>query len=267
MRRVLSEVALAFVIVFGVSSCNKAGPNTITVSAEMTLDVPADAVFVHASIFVDGESLEEVLKALVQEHKVLKSDLPKLPKVEALRVESSDIKIRRIPTQECLESLLGRLPDYTDAEDILDYYEMCPSVKYRAFLSMDIRVQPPQAVGGVIALTALSESVDMELGRFAVIDMQAARRDAKAAAASRIRDFASDVAGNSGVQLGEMTKLTFRGDTHFVDNIIDSSLEDGDEIVVTGSRIKYVTEEVTLDLEPKMIEIKERVVATFEISE
>lgn len=267
MRRFITHFSLASILILSAAACEKAEPNTITVSAEMTLDVPADAVFVHASIFVDGDSREEVLKNLVAEQKILRSDLPKLPKIEALRIESSDIKIRRVPTQKCLESLLGRLPEYTDAEDILDYYELCPSVKYRASLDMDIRVQPPQAVGGVIALTGLSDSIDTDLGRFVIVDMQTARRDAKAAAASRIRDFAADVADKSGVKLGEMTKLTFRGDTHFVDDIINSNLGDDDEIVVTGSRIKYVTEEVTLEFEPKMIEIEERVVATFKISE
>ena len=90
-----------------------------------------------------------------------------------------------------------------------------------------------------------------------------ARSNAKAEAAGKIRDVAQNVADKSGVNLGRITKLSFRGDTHFSDN----NFEDADEIVATGSRINLPRDTVTLDIDPELIEIEERITATFEISE
>ena len=237
--------------------------DSLTVSAEITLSVPADTALLDLEIYASAPTRKAAVEKIVKEHNLVKADLRQLEGLSQVTFEANEIEIRRIPSQACANKLFKNLPEYSDVEDLIDYYDLCPDTEFSAHIYMGITVQPAEMVGDVIAYATLSEVSHIELGGFKISDIEVARSNAKAEAAGKIRDVAQNVADKSGVNLGRITKLSFRGDTHFSDD----DFEDFDTIVVTGSRLKLPRDTVMLDIDPELIEIEERITATFEISE
>lgn len=241
----------------------KAEPNSLTVSAEITMSVPADTAMLELDIYASAPTRKAAMEKIVKEHNLVKADLPQMEGVIKVNFEADEIEIRRIPNQACANKLFENLPEYSDIDDLIDYYDLCPDIEFSAHINMGISVQPAEMVGDVIAYATLSEVTHIELQGFEISDMEMARGNAKAEAAGKIREVAQNVANKSGVNLGRITKLSFRGDTHFS----DMSSSEYDEVIVTGSRMSLPRDTVTLDIDPELIEIKERITATFEISE
>ena len=237
--------------------------NSLTVSAEITLLVPADTAMIELDIYTSAPTRKAAVEKIVKEHNLVKADLPQMEGLTRMTFEAEEVEIRRIPSQACANKLFENLPEYSNVEDLIDYYDLCPDTEFSAYINMGITVQPAEMVGDVIAYATLSDVSHIELQGFEISDIDMARSNAKAEAAGKIRDVAQNVADKSGVNLGRITKLSFRGDTHFSDN----NFEDADEIVATGSRINLPRDTVTLDIDPELIEIEERITATFEISE
>jgi len=241
----------------------KAEPETLTVSAKVTMKVPADTAELDLDIYASAPTRKAAVEQIVKEHNLVKADLPQIDGIKNIEFEADEIVIRQIPNQDCAKELYKNLPEYSDLEDLLEYYDLCPETEYSAYINMGISVQPAELVGDVIAYATISEVSEINLSDFTISDLEGARNSAKAEAAGKIRDVAQNVADKTGVNLGRITKLSFRGDTHFSDNNFDED----DVVVVTGSRRTVPRETVTLDIDPEMIEITERVTATFEISE
>lgn len=245
------------------SNNSKAVSDSLTVSAEITMLVPADTATLELDIYASAPTRKAAMEEIVKEHNLIKADLPQLDGVNKITFEADEIEVRQIPSQACANKLFENLPEYSDIDDLIDYYDLCPEVEFSAHINMGISVQPAEMVGDVIAYATLSEVTHIELQGFEISDMEMARSNAKAEAAGKIRKVAQNVADKSGVNLGRITKLSFRGDTHFS----DVSTGHDDVVVVTGSRISRDRETVTLDIDPELVEIDERITATFEISE
>jgi len=243
---------------------NKVDEETLTISAEVTMMVPADTAELRVGIYATAPTRKAAVEKIVAEHNLIKDDLPLIDGISSIVFQAEEIVIQEIPDQDCATELYKNLPEYSDLDDLLEYYELCPDTAFSAQIDMGIMVQPAQLVGDVIGYATLSEATAINLYGFKINDMETARNNAKAEAAGKIRSVAQNVADKTGVSLGKITKLSFRGDTHFTDGLSD---DDSDEIVVTGSRIKEPRDTVTLDIDPELIEIRERVTATFEISD
>ncbi len=252
---------------FALHGCSQNSSNSeqdsLTVSAEITLSVPADTAMLELDIYASGPTRKVAVEKIVKEHNLVKADLPQMQGLSRVTFEADEIEIRRIPSQACANKLFENLPEYSDVEDLIDYYDLCPDTEFSAHINMGITVQPAEMVGDVIAYATLSEVSHIVLQGFEISDIEMARNNAKAEAAGKIRDVAQNVADKSGVNLGRITKLSFRGDTHFS----NTNFDDDDEIVVTGSRINLPRDTVTLNIDPELIEIEERITATFEIFE
>ena len=244
-------------------SSSNSEPNSLTVSAEITLSVPADTAMLELDIYASAPTRKAAVEKIVKEHNLVKADLPQMEGLTRVTFEADEIEIRRIPSQACANKLFENLPEYSGVGDLIDYYDLCPDTEFSAHIYMGITVQPAEMVGDVIAYATLSEVSHIELQGFEISDIEMVRSNAKAEAAGKIREVAQNVADKSGVNLGKITKLSFRGDTHFSHN----NIEDYDSIVVTGSRISLPRDTVTLDIDPELIEIEERITATFKISE
>lgn len=242
---------------------SKSVPDSLTVSAEITMLVPADTATLELDIYASAPTRKAAMEEIVKEHNLIKADLPQLDGVTKIIFEADEIEVRQIPSQACANKLFENLPEYSDIDDLIDYYDLCPEIEFSAHINMGISVQPAEMVGDVIAYATLSEVTHIELQGFEISDMEMARSNAKAEAAGKIRKVAQNVADKSGVNLGKIMKLSFRGDTHFSDN----SAGYDDLVVVTGSRISRDRETVTLNIDPELVEIDERITATFEISE
>jgi len=250
--------------VWALTGCQqKTESETLTVSAKVTMKIPADTAELYVDIYANAPTRKAAVEQIVKEHNLVKSDLPQIDGITNIEFEADEIVIRQIPSQSCAKELYQNLPEYSDMEDLLEYYDLCPETEYSAYINMVISVQPAELVGEVIAYATISEVSEINLSQFTISDLESARNNAKAEAAGKIRNVAQNVADKTGVNLGRITKLSFRGDTHFSEN----NFNDDDVIVVTGSRINKSLETVTLDIDPEMIEITESVTATFEISE
>ena len=237
---------------------------TLTVSAQITLKVPADTAVLNFELEATGDTREAAMAKVVAEHNLIKSDLKKLEGLQSLVFEAEEVVIREVPSANCLKDLFSNMPDYMDFEDLYDYGDICPESDFLAYIDMYIWVQPAELTGQILGYSTQSEASQVRLDDFEISDMQKARNKAKAQAAGQIREVAQNVADETGVTLGRITRLSFQGDSHFSH---EDNTWDDDEIVVMGSRIMPPSERVTLDVDPELIEIRERVVATFEISE
>ncbi len=262
--RIVRKAAMLMAPVLLAAGCNApTEEETLTVSAQVTMMLPADTAELYVDIYASAPTRKAAMEEIVKEHNLIKADLPQIEGISHITFEADEIEIRQIPDKKCAAKLYEDLPEYSDLDDLLNYYNLCPETEFSAHINMGIMVQPAELVGDVIGYATLSDVTSIHLSRFKITDMETARTNAKAEAAGKIRAVAQNVADKTGVNLGRITKLSFKGDTHFT----DKHSYDADEIVVTGSRIKAARETVTLDIDPELIEISERVTATFEISE
>lgn len=253
--------AVMAILPLGLMSCSKAEPNTLTVSAKVELDVMPDAAIVNVYLSEQGKSREIVLETLVAKHKALREDLSAHDGIISISFEADEVSLRPVASAECAQAILNKVGEYADFEEIYQAYDLCPDKEYQADMDLSVTVSPPQAAGTVLSYTLLNDAAHAELDRFTLLDVQAARQSAKSAAAGKVRIIAQEIADQSEVKLGALSKLSFRGDRHFTD------YDENDEVVVTGSRIKVVQETLRLDIDPKMITLSETVTATFVISE
>lgn len=260
----LNKIALLTVSLLLVTGCNSTSEDeTLTVSAQVTMMLPADTAELYVDVYASAPTRKAAMEQIVKEHNLIKADLPQIEGITNITFEAEEIEIRQIPDQDCAKTLYQNLPEYSDLDNLLEYYDLCPNTAFSAHINMGISVRPAELVGEVIGYATLSEVASINLSGFKITDIETARINAKAEAAGKIRKVAQNVAEKTGVSLGKITKLSFKGDTHFT----DEHSEYADEVVVTGSRIKTSRDTVTLDIDPELIEIRERVTATFKISE
>ena len=262
MLRLFCLTAIVSILMFGTVGCEKSDPNVLTVSARVEFEVQPDAAVVSIELGERASTRDDVLRQTVQKHKNLREDLENHDGIESIKFEAKSVGIRPIATAECARSLLGKMGEYADMDDINEAYDLCPETDFYASMYIQVTVMPPEASGIVLSYATLNQAASADLDEFIIVDVQKARQNAKSAAAGKIRSIASDIADQSGVNLGALKKLSFRGDSHFSD-----FGDDSDEVIVTGSRIKVVSEEVRLEIDPQLITISETVTATFEISE
>ncbi len=241
-------------------------PDSLTVSADVTMMVPADTAELTIEISGTATTRKEAMETIAKEHNLIKAELPQLDGITDITFEADELIIRRVPSDDCYRKLFESIPEFTYMEAFNDYFQLCENTDFSAYVEMMVSVQPAEMVGDVIAYATLSDVTNIELDGFSITNMEAARSNAKAEAAGKIRAVAENVADKTGVTLGRITKLSFRGATHFSTDSI-YSIDDYGEIIVTGSRVMGRRDTVTLNIDPKMMPIEERVIATFEISD
>lgn len=262
MRDFLNLGAGILVAMSVLTACAEQVPDVLTVSARVEIDVMPDAAVVDIQLQERASSREDVLKKIVEKQNSLREGLKNQEGIKSIKFEANEVRILPVSTQECARSLLGKMGEYADLDDAYEAYELCPNTDFRASISLSATIMPPAAAGAALSYATLSEVSLAELDEFIIVDMQKAKQNAKSAAAGKIRSIAQDIASQSGVKLGRIKSLSFKGDSHFaVDKYGDQ------EIVVTARKRVTMTEAVRLDVDPEFITIAETVTATFVISE
>lgn len=255
MKRIIKHVAMGMSC-FVFLSCADNEPRTITVSEEVIVEIVADLAILDVQYRATSKSKMDVLKQLSLNLPNIQNDLLALEGIKHISIETSEATIAAIPSKTCLAKYSNLIEDLYDLDEL---ERICQNTEYYSSVNLTVSVIPAEMAGNVLSYAFEQGAVEVSLNEFVISDKEAAMQMVKSEAARKTRISAEEIAKASGVRILELHKLSFRGNSHFNDNY------DGDEVIVTGSRIKQSS--YTLELKPTVKKIKTRVTATFSVTE
>jgi len=72
----------------------KTEPETLTVSAKVTMKIPADTAELDLDIYASAPTRKAAVEQIVKEHNLVKADLPQIDGIKNIEFEADEIVIR-----------------------------------------------------------------------------------------------------------------------------------------------------------------------------
>lgn len=218
-------------------------PSAIKVEGEATILVEPDEFEIAATARAFTASRAETMAKIAEAYSTLKTALPELEGLSALRIDASEASIFSWKDPECGDA-------YDDSRG-------CPTAGYGAEIELIVSGAPASAAGPMLALMSELQVDDAELRDYKISDEAARKQEALKAALANARDRAAMIAAASDASVGRIIRIESGGGNAMVRSF------DDDEIIVTGAMVRRPA--VSLELEPQPIEVSARVDATFAI--
>ena len=206
--------------------------------------------FGRIQVFVmgEGDTQVEALASLESQRSRIVDGLQRLDGAQVTVVRTDDVRIERVMGPDC------EADDY----NLQRSSGVCEPQGYAAAMDVYLRVSPAAQAGSALSLAAELGSTRVSATSFGVDDIAALRNEAARAAFADARRQAEQMAASSGGQLGRILRIQ----NGAVNGGNSNDLDDVDEIVITGSRVRPA---VQLTVTPEPAEVTATLGVVFEL--
>lgn len=170
-------------------------PAKIYVSVQEDLLLPADSFLVGIEVIGRADTQAAAVEALAEELEQIRSTLPRLENLTAFSLDTGDVRVAPVPSDECIAAIGYRADDF------------CSPSSYRAVARLSVTGSPSTEAGNLISLATEIASGTVELSRFFIADPDAADRQALQILLEKARAEAELIASSSGGQVGGILEV------------------------------------------------------------